>query len=414
MPNAADDFQDEAIAHQILVLRAANQLRDEFNTTLAEAEAAMLAVMAQHVERIGDVGPGTFVDKTREIERAIGATLAIREAPFKQATDQLFKSLISLGVDEAAGTLETIEDLLPVRIDLNGVPVEHVIAAVRKRPMQGRLLKDWAKNLQDGERIRVTALIRQGVMEGRTVDELVRALRGTRRAGYADGILQIGRRDAEAVIRTAVQHVTNSARQDAFEANSDVISGVKWVSTLDGRTTPICRDRDGKVSMFNGLPLPKGFLQLQPPNARPPAHFGCRSVIVAIFDPDGIADKIGERPFVRTSKTRRMREKDFRRETRDQLGEDQWREMSGPERTAAISDRRRAWTRENVGQVASETTYGEWLKRQPAAFQDDVLGPARARMFRAGEETVHSFVDSRGKLLTIKQLKERRQSRKKG
>jgi len=162
------------------------------------------------------------------------------------------------------------------------------------------------------------------------------------------------------------------------------------------------------------LPLPKGFLQLHPPNARPPAHFGCRSVIVAIFDPDGIADKIGERPFVRTSKTRRMREKDFRRETRDQLGEDQWREMSGPERTAAISDRRRAWTRENVGQVASETTYGEWLKRQPAAFQDDVLGPARARMFRAGEETVHSFVDSRGKLLTIKQLKERRQSRKKG
>ena len=88
--------------------------------------------------------------------------------------------------------------------------------------------------------------------------------------------------------------------------------------------------------------------------------------------------------------------------------------MSTQERTAAISARRRQWTRENVGQVASETNYGEWLKRQPAAFQDEVLGPARGRLFRSGTETVHSFVDSRGKQLTLKQLKQRRQSRKKG
>jgi len=64
--------------------------------------------------------------------------------------------------------------------------------------------------------------------------------------------------------------------------------------------------------------------------------------------------------------------------------------------------------------VAKETTYDQWLKRQPASFQDEVLGPARGKLFRAGQETSHTFVDSRGKLLTLKQLKARRQSRKKG
>jgi len=414
MPNAADEFQDESIAHQVLVLRAANQLRDEFNETLAASEAAMLAMLADRLEQLGQFGPAIFPRKARAVERALRDTLDIRQKPFRDAQKKLTDSLLEMGTDEAAGTLEMLEDVLPVKMKLNAVPPEHIIAAVRKRPFQGKLLKDWTAGLQAAEKVRVAALITQGVAEGRTIDELVRAIRGTRAGGFADGILQIGRRDAEAVVRTAVQHVTNAARNDVFEANDDIISGIQWVATLDGRTTPICRDRDGKVAMFNGLPVPDGFLGLEPPSARPPAHIGCRSVAVAIFDPDGIADKIGERPFVRSSKTRRLREKDFRAESKAEAGAENWRSMTVKERNAAISDRRREWTRENVGQVAKETTYDEWLTRQPAAFQDEVLGPARGKLFRAGKETSHTFVDSRGKLLTLKQLKARREKRKKG
>jgi len=372
MPNAADEFQDESIAHQVLVLRAANQLRDEFNATLAASEAAMLAILAEQLERIGEFGPQVFPQNARAVDRAIRRTLAVREKPFRDAQKQLTDSLVEMGVDEAAGTLETLEDVLPVKLKLNAAPPEHVLAAVRKRPFQGKLLKDWTANLQAGEKVRVAALITQGVAEGRTIDELVRALRGTRRAGFADGILQIGRRDAEAVVRTAVQHVTNRARDDVFEANSDIISGIQWVATLDGRTTPICRDRDGKVTMFNGLPLPEGFLQLEPPSARPPAHIGCRSIVVAIFDPEGIADKIGERPFVRSAKTRRLREKDFRAESKAELGAEQWKSLTSKQRTAAISDRRRQWTRENVGQPVDS---GEC---RPGGKRDNVRPMAQA------------------------------------
>ncbi|MNH23416.1 hypothetical protein D3C79_833120 [compost metagenome] len=58
-------------------------------------------------------------------------------------------------------------------------------------------------------------------------------------------------------------------------------------------------------------------------------------------------------------------------------------------------------------QVSSKTTYGEWLARQPAAFQKDVLGPERYKLFSKGELTIDRFVDDNGKTLTLKQLRER-------
>lgn len=49
-------------------------------------------------------------------------------------------------------------------------------------------------------------------------------------------------------------------------------------------------------------------------------------------------------------------------------------------------------------------TYGEWLKRQSAEVQDDILGPARGRLFRSGKLTVDRFVDMRGKRIPLSQL----------
>lgn len=49
-------------------------------------------------------------------------------------------------------------------------------------------------------------------------------------------------------------------------------------------------------------------------------------------------------------------------------------------------------------------TYSGWLKRQPKATQDDILGPARAKLFRSGKLTLDRFTDARGKTLTLKQL----------
>jgi hypothetical protein len=58
------------------------------------------------------------------------------------------------------------------------------------------------------------------------------------------------------------------------------------------------------------------------------------------------------------------------------------------------------------GQVPAKMTYNEWLKGKPAAFQNEVLGPSRAKLFRAGMP-VDRFVNRAGDKLTLDDLRKR-------
>lgn len=57
------------------------------------------------------------------------------------------------------------------------------------------------------------------------------------------------------------------------------------------------------------------------------------------------------------------------------------------------------------GQVSEKETYQSWLGKQSAAFQDDVLGPTKGKLFREGGVTLDRFVDRNGASLTIDQLR---------
>lgn len=56
------------------------------------------------------------------------------------------------------------------------------------------------------------------------------------------------------------------------------------------------------------------------------------------------------------------------------------------------------------GQTAADTTYQSWLKTKSDAFQDEVLGPSRARLFREGKISLTDLVDPTGRPLTLDQL----------
>jgi SPP1 gp7 family putative phage head morphogenesis protein len=222
---------------------------------------------------------------------------------------------------------------------------------VLSRPFQGSLLHEWVAGLEAGRRRRLREAVRIGYTEGETVQQLVRRVRGTAAAGYRDGVLAISRRSAEVVVRTAVAHTATASREVLYEENSDLIKGVEWCSTLDLRTTPVCRARDGKV---------------YPPGSgpRPPAHLQCRSTTV---------------PVVRS-----------------------WREL-GVDTSEAPPGTRASMN----GQVAADLTYGEWLRGQSAVAQDEVLGPTKGQLFRAGGLTMDRFVDGTGRAYTLTELRTR-------
>ena len=183
--------------------------------------------------------------------------------------------------------------------------------------------------------------IRAGIIEGKSVDQMVRDI-----MRIAD---QVNKRDARTIVRTAFNLAGSEARKAVVAANADVITGEKWISTLDGRTSDVCMGLDGKTFAVGE-------------GRYPPAHFSCRSLRIPLVDQRYVI------PGIKGKRSSR-----------------------NPDGT--------------VEQIGGETTYNSWLKRQPAAFQDEVLGVERAKLFRGGMN-VDKFTDDEGRALTLDQLKQ--------
>jgi hypothetical protein len=314
----------------------------------------------------------------------------VREAraeAMKQYQALLKEELPELGKVEAAHEAALLEMVLPIEFAVATVSVEQLKSIAMSRPFQGHLLKDWFAKVEQQDRARLTQAIQLGMAQGETTDDIVRRIVGTRANKYADGILAISRRDAAAVARTAINHVSNLAREEVWNANADIISARIWTSTLDGRTSAVCRARDGRGSPVGDNPLPEGIKLLDPPGVRPPAHLNCRSTMVAYIDGVGL---LGNRPTVVDIRTRNKREVDFRKIARD---------TGKP-----IQQVRKEWAAQHVGPVPSTTTYEEWLRRQSPAFQDEVLGRRKGQLFREGGLTLDQFVDRAGNELNLEEL----------
>lgn len=150
-------------------------------------------------------------------------------------------------------------------VDLGVASDSDIWAAVNSQPFEGRFLKDWVAGLEAGTSRRIREAVTQGYADGRSAVEVARDIRGTR---SRKGIFDMSRRGAEMVVRTAFTHTATAARSRTYAANP-TIKQEQWVAVLDGRTTAICRSRDGKFYDVGEGP-------------RPPAHPNCRSTMVPV------------------------------------------------------------------------------------------------------------------------------------
>lgn len=333
--------------------------------------------------------PGRAPFTVQRIRTMLVEIAAAREAVYQRLDEFASGNLTDMAKIESRHEEDMIQLAIPIELTLASVSIKQIGSIVTSSPFEGRLLKEWFDSLAELEQQRVQDAITIGLTAGETNEQIITRIIGTKAANYQDGILSISRRNAEAIVRTAANHVANQARAQVWDLNRDIVSEERWTSVLDGRTTPICQARDGMV-----FPIGVG--------PRPPAHFNCRSIMVAVLDGLGI---IGDRPFVRSNDRRQARDVNFRDEAKAQAGDEIWSSMSAAEKRAAVSDRRTAWAKENIGQVPAATTYQEWLTKQPAAFQDKVLGPTRGLLFRQGGLTVQQFVDRFGTSITLDELK---------
>lgn len=347
MPSINETLADEFIRHQIYIERfKTGRLNDltAFLATLMDDVSALLGKRLTDAQTAGTVRTERLAKLLKDLEELSNQSA---EAMSKTVMQQLR----DLSVYETGWTAATVNALVPVVVDFVTVAPSTLWAAVTDRPFEGRQMRQWFKDYTVSQRRRITEAVKMSVVEGETVDQTIRRIRGTQKLNYRDGIVQgINKRAAEALARTAINHTVTMARQETFNQNTSVVKGVLWRSTLDARTSEICMARDGKVYEVDKGP-------------RPPAHPNCRSTITPVLK--------------------------------------SWKELGidlkeAPEGTRATMD----------GQVPASETYQTWLKRQPASFQDDVLGKTKGKLFRQGDLSVDRFVDENsGRGYTLDELR---------
>lgn len=261
--------------------------------------------------------------------------------------EKLSEDLQTLAEYEADWTTKT----LTANVDAEFVTPspEQVWSAVKWNPLA---LSDKPADLfgmmtgwGDAEVARLVNGVKMGFVQGKTTRQIVKEVVGP------GGLADISQRNAATVIRTALNHVSTQARETVYKKNSDIIARYEWVSTLDSRTSTICRSRDGQKYEIGKGPLP-------------PAHPNCRSATAPV-----ISD-----------------EYDFL--------------DAGAKRAARGA--------EGGTQVDAGTTYYEFLKQQPAWFVDEALGPTRGKIFRNSGISPEEFrvisVDGFGRPLTLNEM----------
>jgi len=219
---------------------------------------------------------------------------------------------------------------------------------------------------------RFSQVVRNGLLTGEATPKIAARLIGqlqfgetakTSRQLIAAGgeLTAVANNQIMALVRTSINQVANAASQQVYESNQDITKKYRYIATLDTRTSARCRALDGRQFEYGKGPTP-------------PQHFNCRSTTVPVLD-------------------------------YEQLGKD----LGIKDLEPPPSGKRAA----SGGMVPSDTTYGEWLKKQPRSVQEDVLGKDKVVYFDiltekyGARDAMAKLVRDDGSELTLGQLRKR-------
>ena len=363
-------------AYNDLVVDAIEQLRGLDDLPAPDKAARLRSILAQLKSDIGRWANESVSLSIEELEELAGVEAGFVVAELRKALpvelrDTVNPVVISPNFAEAVVTVDptqrgivSLSDDLQAVVTGAGTGVRLTIAeGVTLTLPNGQVLEKSFRDLGEKQTALFGQAVRNGLLQGETTDSIVKRLKGRLRQGQPGSINQVIAAGGQATIpadnqirtlvRTSINQVANAAIQKVFEANRDVTKQYKYVATLDGKTSAICRALDGTVHDYGKGPLP-------------PQHFNCRSATVPIIDYKGLGIP----------------------------------EPEEDERSSAS------------GLVPEGTTYGRWLANQTKAERERILG-SRASYFdylskQVGpEDAIRKFVRQDGSELTLDQLKRR-------
>ncbi|AZE41463.1 hypothetical protein C4K05_2113 [Pseudomonas chlororaphis subsp. aureofaciens] len=240
------------------------QLRGQYTRIARGAVAQLYQLRSQVAEELkADVKPGGIMTayklkaKLKNIDRAIDDQYSAMERDLVDELSQLYKS-------QADWAGEVFE------VDIGGAQTsdDFIRSFIESDPFDGKLLKEWIGEQSLATTNAVKRAVRLGVVNGLPVSKIVDAV-------VSDPVnpFNASRRNVEILVRTAAAHVTANADMIGFEEAG--VEEYQLSAVLDTRTTLMCAALNGKK-----------FKVSDPKRKVPPFHPGCRTTMIAMFDPD--------------------------------------------------------------------------------------------------------------------------------
>ena len=385
--NAADDVAEG------LILQSLNLERLKANEVNAVVELLeKLAVDIEAAIKKADptsVGPSTY--RQKRLKALLGQINGTTNDYYTRVKKNHDKALKGIAATEAKATATSINKAFN-GVELAGLPTVAQLQAIASDVLiQGAPSKEWWAAQKADVLAKFKNEIRQGMVLGESVDELVRRIRGTKANNFKDGVLNVKKHQAAALVRTSVQAVSHAARMATHQANEDLYNGYQWLSTLDGRTSDTCKARSGLTwdKDFNPVGHEKDY-------SPPPAHWNCRSLITPWL-----------KDWTDLSKDKKLaaeKKKQFNAsgdtlnaifiETLTRMGKRKDEAATILRKTQASMD----------GQVAVDLNFEQWLQSKGKGFQAEVLGAGRYTLFKEGKISLLDLVDQSGNPITLAQL----------
>ncbi len=343
--------------------------------TAKQVVAMMRGLSKEIVQKIGLYDPTQFAAKVKQDKALAQLTGAVRKdinSAYKNLSRHTMKQKAQVAAIQSKTATNTINQAINLELATGKLSGRVLKQLANNTLIDGAPSADWWKEQNRTLRNAFKREMREGMINGETIQDLVRRVRGRRENGFKDGLMSTATHKAQALVRSSTMAVANAARLETYAQNADVIKGVQVLATLDQRTSDICKSLDGQAWStpdHNRLPGTTASWR-----GAPPFHWNCRSTLV---------------PVLRS-----------------------WSDMSGdPEikkRLLKAEDSKKlkkGWRSSMDGQVSDKITYEEWLKTKPEAFQLQVLGPTKHAMWKEGKLPFSQLIDQSHNPLTIEVIK---------
>ena len=335
--------------------------------TLSTWQEKSVDVMIKDLESVAKVQAGFVED---QLKKALPAGMQ------KQIVEEIGYSVQSVAV--SPGFAKAVVTNTPTKFNLGQAGKFNLTAKQGAEVLlpNGETISKAFRGLAAKQANQFNQIVRTGLLSGEPTPDIVRQLVGDldfgekaktiKQLNMAGGeVTKLATHQINTIVRTSVNQVSNAASQSVYKANKKITKEYRYISTLDSRTSAVCRNLDGQIFLYGKGP-------------EPPQHFGCRSTTVPVIDYKG--NGWPAPPSVTTAKR-------------------------------ASAD----------GPVPANTTYGKWLydnrksgtKFTPGPEQVKALGKEKAKYFNrlankyGPDQAMAKFMREDGSEVTLKKLESR-------